>query len=142
MTPKLDSFTRGYLEAALWTSDPDPGSGQWSEHDDWTIDNIAPESLARAIEDCRQFQADNRADLDEVTDTYGATDAQHGHDFFLTRCGHGTGFWDRGYGALGKKLTEAAHVWGNVDVMGPETNDHGGVDEDKYAEWDRVIYIS
>ena len=38
--PTLDTFTRAYLECALWTSDPDPGSGEWSESDWWNIDAI------------------------------------------------------------------------------------------------------
>lgn len=39
-----------------------------------------------------------------------------GHDFWLTRCGHGAGFWDRGLGDIGCKLTEAASVYGSVDL--------------------------
>lgn len=30
-----------------------------------------------------------------------------GHDFFLTQAGHGVGFWDRGLGVLGDRLTDA-----------------------------------
>ena len=139
--PTLDTFTRAYLECALWTSDPDPGSGEWVESDWWNIDAIDPDSLARAIEDCRQFQVDNRELLDEVNDTFHADDAQHGHDFFLTRQGHGAGFWDRGYGELGEKLTDAAHVWCNVDVIGPETTDQGTVTDEQFDAWDGVIHI-
>lgn len=53
-TPALDAFTRAYLECALWTSDPEPSSGEWSESDWWNVAAIHPDSLARAIEDCRQ----------------------------------------------------------------------------------------
>lgn len=38
----------------------------------------------------------------------------HGADFYLTRNGHGTGFWDRGYGDIGTQLTEAAKVYGST----------------------------
>jgi hypothetical protein len=31
-----------------------------------------------------------------------------GHDFYLTREGHGAGFWDRGLGELGDYLTKIA----------------------------------
>ena len=139
--PKIDAFTRGYLEAALWISDPDPGSGEWSEHDDWTIDNIDPASLAEAIADCADFRQANQADLDEVSDTYHVDDSQHGHDFWLTRNGHGAGFWDRGYGELGKRLSNAARVYGEVNVFGPETTDQGDCTEDAYDAWDRVIHF-
>ena len=35
---------------------------------------------------------------------------QIGHDYVLTTGGHGAGFWDRGLGELGDKLTEACHA--------------------------------
>lgn len=41
-----------------------------------------------------------------------------GHDFWLTRNGHGAGFWDRS--ELDKptqgRLTKAAHAFGNSDL--------------------------
>lgn len=44
-------------------------------------------------------------------------DIEHaGHDFWLNRCGHGAGFWDRGLGELGDRLSDAAKVYGNVDL--------------------------
>jgi hypothetical protein len=40
------------------------------------------------------------------------SDAQAGHDFWLTRNRHGAGFWDRGLGDAGRMLTEMAHPYG------------------------------
>lgn len=44
---------------------------------------------------------------------------QLGHDFFLTRNGHGAGFWDRymaGDGErLGRELTDIAKAYGSTD---------------------------
>lgn len=46
------------------------------------------------------------------------------HDYWLTRNHHGAGFWDRGLGDLGDRLTEAAqqdgdyHVWESLDSEG------------------------
>lgn len=53
--PTLDAFTRAYLECALWTSDPDAFSGEWYEHDDWTIEHIYPAHIAAAIATCQDF---------------------------------------------------------------------------------------
>lgn len=142
MATNLDEFTRGYLECALWTSDPEPRSGEWCESDRWNIEAIHADSLRQAIEECADFQQANRADLDEVSDTFHATDSQHGHDFYLTRCGHGAGFWDRGYGPLGDKLSKAAKVYGNVDVMGPDQTDQGNSTPEQMEAWDGVIYLS
>ena len=41
---------------------------------------------------------------------------QFAHDFWLTRNGHGTGFWDRGLGDLGDKLTKLAKTFGECDL--------------------------
>ena len=43
--------------------------------------------------------------------------AQHGHDFALTRNHHGAGFWDRGYGDVGDRLTDAAQAYGEHSVL-------------------------
>ena len=39
-----------------------------------------------------------------------------GHDFWLTRNGHGAGYWDRGLGEVGDALTTAAEVYGSCDL--------------------------
>lgn len=111
MSNTFDAFTLGYLTAALWTTDDNPGSGEWQEHDDWTIDDIAPDAIQDAIADCAAFQIDNGADLEHAGDA-----ERNGIDFWLTRNHHGAGFWDRGYGAVGDRLTDAAHAYGEADL--------------------------
>ena len=44
------------------------------------------------------------------------SDEQIAHDFWLTRNGHGVGFWDRGLGKLGDLLTDAAKTYGSADL--------------------------
>ncbi len=107
----IDAFTRGYLEAALWTSDPSPGQGEWSERDEWNISRIHKPALREAITDCAAFQAANAEDLALAGDA-----SRNGLDFFLTRNHHGAGFWDRGYGPVGKRLSDAAHVYGTHEA--------------------------
>lgn len=142
MLQPFDDFTRAYLECALWTSDPDPGSGEWSESDWWNIDAIDPEDLAEQVRICWDFQDANRADLDELNAMYHTDDTQHGHDFWLTRNRHGAGFWDRGYDqAIADRLTKASHVYGEAYVYGPETEDNGRVSDAAFDEWDGVIHI-
>jgi hypothetical protein len=104
---KLDAFTRAYIECALWSSTDDDGEPLDSAY---SADDIAPDALREMIEDCRAFQADQSADLADIDS------AQAGHDFWLTRNRHGAGFWDRGLGGIGQRLTDAAHVWGSVDL--------------------------
>jgi hypothetical protein len=110
----MDAFLRGYLECALWStndnSDPETGGDPLDEN--YSVADFAPEALASAKADCEAFQEANAADLEAT----GADDDQNGHDFWLTRNGHGAGFWDRGYGDVGERLTKAAKVYGSVDL--------------------------
>lgn len=108
----LDDFVRHYLIAALWSSTD--GDGEPLD-DTYDIDDLAPETLAAAIADCERFQT-VAADL--LAQAYGLYDARGlsyhpdagsaqacaGHDFWLTRCGHGVGFWGRGLEVVGDQL--------------------------------------
>lgn len=134
--PTIDAFTRGYLEAALFTSDPRPRSGEWCETDDWNIDAIDLASLEDAITVCREFQAAHGDDLGRLADDYGAVDVQHGADLWYTRNRHGVGYWDRGYDdAIADRLSAAARAYGEADVSGPETDDNGEVTDDALETW-------
>ena len=105
-----ETMTHHYLLAALWATT------DWTNGDRPLDDTHDTEDIANpevAGEDCEAFLADNKTDLQTCIDQYGATWEQHGRDFLLTRDGHGTGFWDRGYGAIGKRLTDACRPYGD-----------------------------
>jgi len=106
---ELDTFTRAYLECAIWAST----NIETEEPLDEThgVDDIALEALQSAIDDCADFRAANADDL------AGLDEEQCGHDFWLTRNRHGAGFWDRGLGKVGDRLSEAARVYGSLDLM-------------------------
>src|SRR5688500_762108 len=96
----LDEFTRAYIETALWSStdESDPETGGDPMDQNYDLDDIAPETLARMVEDCRKFrEAYGHLFTDEHCLKYGpdfGIDGRAGHDFWLTRNGHGAGFWD------------------------------------------------
>lgn len=107
----VDDFTRAYIECALWSSrDGESDENLDANHD---ITDIAPETHAQMVSDCRSFQQENAELLAQAyamqyrfrTRSPDYTPSQAGHDFWLTRCGHGAGFWDRGLGDIGKQLT-------------------------------------
>ncbi len=93
-----------YLFAALWTA----------ELDSRDIDEIALASKENAIKDIDSFVEKAGTLLD------GMNEEQVGHDFWLTRNGHGAGFWDRGLGEVGKKLTEICKEFKELNVFGDE----------------------
>jgi hypothetical protein len=115
----LDVFLKGYIDAALWSSSDesrpdggDPLDSNYSERD------LAKETRAKMRADCEAFICANVEDLKASQEVYedlaareGAEDfwpAWAGHDFWLTRNHHGAGFWDRGLGVIGDRLTESA----------------------------------
>ena len=108
----MDKFTQAYLECALWaTCDNSTPSGGVPLDENYDISDITQEALKQAEQDCKDFQEANAAYL-----ALAGNDEQNGHDFFLTRCGHGAGYWDRGYDSeVAKRLTAACNAYGEVN---------------------------
>lgn len=107
-----DSFVDAYIACALWSStDESDESGGNPLDDNYSEEDIAPSAREAMRADCDAFYAANAADLSRIAD-----DSQAGHDFWLTRNGHGAGFWDRGNGALGERLSKASKVFGEVNL--------------------------
>lgn len=110
---ELDEFSRAYITAALWTFDEEAPAGDYEQtgRPDELLEKLAPEALAQMREDCRRFIEANSELLSAV-----GTMEQHGHDFWLTRNHHGSGFWDREYLTIGEMLTRAAHAFGETSL--------------------------
>lgn len=129
--PELDTFTRAYIECALWSStDNADESGGEPLDANYSADDIAPETLQRMIADCTAFQSDNANELKIVSDV--CDDSRAGHNFWLNRNGHGSGFWDeyngndanlRGAFTL---LSDASEAWVSFDLyVGDDGQIHG-----------------
>ena len=113
----LDEFTRGYVEAIFFTECHSDNP----ELEDCTFGDLAPETLARIVEDCADFQKSLGhllARAHEQAELAGRaySESSGGIDFWLTRNGHGAGFWDRGLGAVGDELTAMAKPYGSCDL--------------------------
>jgi hypothetical protein len=104
-----DKITKHYAIAALWSSTDDEGEPLDAVY---SIDDISATTYGQMSEDVLQFIKTNEA----LLIASGQSDEQIGHDFWLTRNGHGAGFWDRGLGDVGDKLTEACKAFGGVDL--------------------------
>lgn len=111
MMPELDEFTVGFLKAALWSSsDERDDIGGEPLDANYDISDFDHDCLHELVKECESFQVANR-------ETYSRnwSDEQAGRDFWLTRNGHGAGFWDRGH-ENGDKLTKASEAYGPVDL--------------------------
>jgi len=83
---------------------------------DYCSADIHPDTLAEMTSDCEDFTEANSELLEQAYATGNYDEGQAGHDFWLTRNGHGAGFWDRGLGKIGDQLTEAAKSYGSVNL--------------------------
>jgi hypothetical protein len=99
------TFFDGYLECAIWASVDDNGSPL-----DRSDAELSDSTRLEMQNECAAFESENRALLDQANEE-GISDEYLGHDFWLTRNHHGTGFWDRGL-SVGQALTDAAHAAG------------------------------
>lgn len=113
---QVDTFTWNYITALFWTSDETDFpeycySGEFSINEQ-DVARLSPDTLFRVIDDCTKFE-----ELAQVMfDATPADCATHGADFCLSRNGHGAGFWDRGYGAVGDALHAIAKSFGEFNL--------------------------
>ncbi len=112
-----------YVECALWAG------LDWSDEtadnpcpldDNYGPDDVSAEALREIRRECVDFLRDAgerdgryRSILADVADL---DPEQVGHDFYLTRNRHGAGFWDRGLGDVGDRLTQACRAYGTSEL--------------------------
>ena len=114
----LEAFTNSYIECALWAStyESTRDGETWDQpiDGDYGPESIDPESLKAMKDDCRKFVEENLETI-EADPVQDFSDA--GHDFFLTRNGHGAGFWDSDWAEPGSdKLDKASEAFGECHL--------------------------
>jgi hypothetical protein len=116
--PDCDEKPYGPVDSALRCEGHDVDPNAWVNGNDalWALHAFTEPSQASIREDCTDFvraQWHLLSNLDYGSRSSGYSSAElAGHDFALTRNGHGAGFWDRGLGEAGDKLTEACRPYG------------------------------
>jgi len=118
---ELDKFTQDYIICAFWSTndDSDPEVGGDPLDDNWQPDDLTWSAMRNMVHDCKVFQA---AAAGRIEDDPG----QAGHDFWLTRNGHGAGFWgpekDEDF------LTKLSEAFGECNLF--VTDDQESIDMD------------
>jgi hypothetical protein len=117
MTYSLDAIFKGYATCALWSSaDQTTESGGHPLDDNFSIDDISDEAKEKIMKDCQDF-----IDTVDMTNEFlldGLDLEQIGHDFWLTRNGHGCGFWDGDYEEeIGEKLTKISKEFRECNLI-------------------------
>ncbi|UCV26747.1 hypothetical protein [Ferribacterium limneticum] len=97
-------MVQAYLEAAVFFDKP--------EEEDWGDEEFASAAFDNAQFECVAFLKLAKWHIKDWEME------QLGHDFWLTRNGHGAGFWDRDFGDehSRKALTELSKVFGETDI--------------------------
>lgn len=101
----LEDFYDQYVATALWATWDDNGDPLDAR---FSVEDIDAEALEAMRKDCSAFYDANQALWTED----GIEDSTAGHDFWLTRNGHGAGYWDGDYPTNGDRLTEACKPYG------------------------------
>ena len=101
----IETAINGYVAALLWSETDEDGQPL---DDLYCPSDIASNAMSEISEDVRWFVISNWYDV------RGLSASQVGHDFLLTRNRHGAGFWDRGLGELGTRLTNDSHAYGDT----------------------------
>jgi hypothetical protein len=104
-TTPFGTALRQYLGTLLWSELGDDGEPLDYTYDLEDIDHASVVASGRELLDFMRSNADDLADMDA---------GQVGHDFLLTRNRHGAGYWDRGLGERGERLTEMAQSHGET----------------------------
>jgi hypothetical protein len=101
-------FFDQYHETALWASCDDDGK---SLDGMFEVSDLSDAVTCKMREDCNEFLGEN---YDLISDDL----SRAGHHFWLTRNGHGAGFWDGHWEeSVGKLLTERAKAFGECSIV-------------------------
>lgn len=127
---KLPQFVQGYIEAAFWLA-PDGSCEGDDDFRDKGFADMPDETVRKILEECEAFRNANAEAIDALIADGGPKDEdgvpkdhyderKAGRDFWLTRNGHGVGYWDRGFdgeaGEIAERLSEAAEAAGATDL--------------------------
>lgn len=130
-TDERDEFIKAYITCMLWsTNDESTPSGGEPMDANYSEEDLHPDTLRGIISECCDFINHVRDEL-EIEELPGWTASQAGHDFWLTRNGHGTGFWDRYYKgpwvSLGDWLKEQVGFRTDFPEQNPYVGDDGKI---------------
>lgn len=112
-----DAIFESYVECALWSStDNTTESGGYPLDDNYSEDDLDETAVEAMKNDIASFMfLISEHELgDELRKEW--EDEELGHDLWLTRNGHGAGFWDRGK-EHGDTLSELAKSLGSQDII-------------------------
>jgi len=107
----INIFTRAYIQVVLENEEWPLGFIA----DDWVSepsDKFNKDTINKIKAECLDFINKNEDLLEQAKFEHARGASECACDFWLTRNGHGAGFWCRQMGELGDKLTKSAESYG------------------------------
>lgn len=111
-------FTKGFIDCALWSEGLD-------KEYEWT--DLGVQDVLHMWTECRMFEKENQEALQQyynkVTYSEGTPQEYAGHDFWLTRNGHGAGFWSRAEidNSVSDLLTSKSKEFTQCSIVKPDS---------------------
>jgi hypothetical protein len=126
--PGLPASVRAYLTTALWSSVDDEGE---PFDRNYSLSDFSQSALARAVACVGNFERENDEALSAAIATGEVVRGpdfneweRAGHDLWLTRNGHGAGFWDGDWPKpYADVLTMNARNLGEVEIYVSQTGE-------------------
>ena len=125
-TPEFEAFETHMLATALWSSngtvETPEGEHTFMLDEHYGIEDFSDDARAKLHDDALRFYSANVSAIHcegapLANDFEGTTSerqaAMAGRDFWLTRCGHGAGFWDGTWPQGVADHLDAQCGWGN-----------------------------
>lgn len=116
-----DGFTRSYIDTALQLMSDDPDLPDGFVPD---VEKLSTAGMQRMLADCAEFQRLHGDVISEAVHPRKkrgewSPEALAGMDFWLTRCGHGVGFWedDRWVEPHASAMDKTSENFGNQDLV-------------------------
>ncbi len=129
---EFQQFFGGYMECVEFTETPiEPEEGSDEDPIDEVVESMDNNNIAKALADAASFFASQYDLLSLAAEQVNYTWEHAGHDLWVTRNGHGVGFWDGDLQVeldpalyptatpgtdLGDELTKWAKVESGVDI--------------------------
>jgi len=110
----MQKITESYLMCALWSTTDE---NEQAFNRNYSISDFSKEAIEKAESDCQKFLV-LAGGLPNYNSSIYSDEEMTGHDIWLTRNGHGSGFWDRETLERneGMRLSNIADKMGNVDL--------------------------
>lgn len=114
----LNVFVESYIETAIWSSTDDDGEPLDKR---FNAGHLSDSAWLKCVSQCADFLS--RPAVAQLSADWTEEDHKMaGHDFWLTRNGHGAGFWDGDWPNNGKELTEASKQAGECNLLVSEVD--------------------